>query len=133
MTLPFSLGTLSLPDWLPWWVPAVLLIPGVLYGLLVLLMPLGIFGLKGRLDGIEARLDEIQGEIRTLTLRLPAAIGEELPSGERVFGRPPIPPLTRYAEPAPFEEERDRPVRIVRAPRADSRPAQRAEPRFGPG
>lgn len=133
MTLPFSLGTLPLPDWLPWWLPALLLIPALLYVLLVLMMPFGVFGLKARLDGIEARLDEIQGEIRTLALRLPAAIGEDLPSGDRAPSRPPIPPVARYAEPDPFDEGRDRPVRIVRAPRADSRPAQRAEPRFGPG
>ncbi len=133
MTLPFAMGTVPLPDWLPWWVPALLLIPCLLYALLVLLMPFSVFGLKGRLEGIEARLDEIQGEIRILSLRLPASIGEDLPSGDRVPSRPPIPPVTRYPDPAPPDDDRARRTRIVRAPRPDSYPAPRAEPRFGPG
>ena len=66
MTLPFTL-----PDWLPWWVPIVLLVPLLLYALAFLFMPFSVIGVKGRLDVIEARLDEIQGEIRHLALRLP--------------------------------------------------------------
>ena len=66
MTLPFTL-----PDWLPWWVPIVLLVPALLYALAFLFMPFSVIGVKGRLDVIEARLDEIQGEIRHLALRLP--------------------------------------------------------------
>ena len=66
MTLPFTL-----PDWLPWWVPIVLLVPALLYALAFLFMPFSVIGVKSRLDVIEARLDEIQGEIRHLALRLP--------------------------------------------------------------
>ncbi len=151
MTLPFAIATVPLPDWLPWWVPALLLIPCLIYALLALLVPFGVFGLKGRLEVIEARLDEIQGEIRTLSLRLPAAIGEDLPAseranneraihdratGERAPSRPPIPPVTRYPDHPEYEPERARLVpqaapSASRAPRPDSRP-QRAEPRFGP-
>ena len=54
---------------MPWWVPIVVLVPAILYALAFLLMPFSVFGLKGRLDTIEARLDEIQGEIRSLVLR----------------------------------------------------------------
>ena len=36
-----------------------------------LFMPFSVFGVKSRLEAIEARLDEIQGEIRSLSLRLP--------------------------------------------------------------
>src|SRR5579871_943918 len=60
-----------LPDWLPWWVPVVVLVPALLYGLLFLLMPFSVFGLKGRLDVIEARIDELHADVRSLTLRLP--------------------------------------------------------------
>jgi hypothetical protein len=65
MSMPFAL-----PAWLPWWVPILVLVPAILYGLLFLLMPFSVIGVKGRLDVIEARLDELQGEIRTLSLRL---------------------------------------------------------------
>ena len=50
---------ISLPDWLPWWVPILLLLPALLYGLMFLFMPFSLIGVKGRLDAIEARLDEI--------------------------------------------------------------------------
>jgi len=66
MTLPFTL-----PDWMPWWVPILLLVPAILYALAVLFMPFSVIGVKGRLEAIEARLDEIQGEIRSLVLRMP--------------------------------------------------------------
>lgn len=94
MNLPFTL-----PDWLPWWVPVLLLIPVLIYLVALLLMPFSVFGLKGRLDLIDARLDEIQGEIRALSLRLPE-------SGRR----PPIPPpspddLPRRAAPLPRAED----------------------------
>ena len=57
MTLPFTL-----PDWLPWWVPIVLLVPALLYVLAFLFMPFSVIGVKSRLEVIEARLDEIQGD-----------------------------------------------------------------------
>ena len=66
MTLPFTL-----PDWLPWWVPILFLVPALLYALAFLFMPFSVIGVKSRLEAVEARLDEIQGEIRHLSLRLP--------------------------------------------------------------
>jgi len=95
MTSPFPL-----PDWLPWWVTIAVLVPALLYLLVFLLMPFSVFGLKGRLDSIEARLDEIQGEIRTLVLRLPDSRGRGMDWGD------PPPPIA----PAPYAED-DRPVR----------------------
>ena len=106
MTLPFTL-----PDWLPWWVPIVLLVPALLYALAFLFMPFSVIGVKSRLDVIEARLDEIQGEIRHLALRLPetarAADYDEIYAPEPtlqprrappVSTRPPIPPATHELE-----------------------------------
>ncbi len=102
----------SLPAWLPWWVPLVIAVPLLLYGLVFLLMPFSVFGLKARLDGLDARLDEIQGEIRGLALRLPEP-GRELerpeefgieevyeppPRPRAEQGRPPIPPAPVRAE-----------------------------------
>lgn len=65
---------LPLPDWVPWWVHLVVLLAILMFALLFLLMPFSVFGVKARLEGIEVRLDEIQGEIRNLALRLPDAI-----------------------------------------------------------
>jgi hypothetical protein len=105
MTLPFTL-----PDWLPWWVPIVLLVPALLYALAFLFMPFSVIGVKGRLDVIEARLDEIQGEIRHLALRLPETVhatdyGEiyapapaERRAAAPVITRPPIPPASHELE-----------------------------------
>jgi hypothetical protein len=116
MTLPFTL-----PDWLPWWVPIVLLVPALLYGLAFLFMPFSVIGVKSRLDVIEARLDEIQGEIRHLALRLPevsrAADYDEIYPPESTIAqprrappsisRPPIPPASHELEDQP-PSSRDR-------------------------
>jgi len=112
----------SVPDWLPWWVPIAVLVPALLYLLVFLLMPFSVFGLKGRLDSIEARLDEIQGEIRTLVLRMPEQRGH----GEEWTEAPP--PIA----PAPRAED-DRPVRPP-IPPAPMQVARRAplEPGYRP-
>ena len=137
MTLPFTL-----PDWLPWWSSFALLVILGLYGLAFLLMPFSVFGLKGRLDAVEARLDEIQGEIRSLALRLPEAGGRY---DEEPMLRPPIPPAPRIDEPRAADTRvRDiRPALVDRPPPPANRPVvvrgrpdasrgPRAEPSFDP-
>ena len=113
MTLPFTP-----PDWLPWWVPIVLLVPLLLYGLAFLFMPFSVIGLKSRLEVIEARLDEIQGEIRHLSLRLPEAgriadydeIYAPEPNAQpqrrtaTPVARPPIPPASHQLDDQPPRE-----------------------------
>jgi hypothetical protein len=136
MTLPFTL-----PDWMPWWVPILLLVPAILYGLAVLFMPFSVIGVKGRLETIEARLDEIQGEIRSLVLRMPepsrALDFEEVyshDSGHRGAraepdppARPPIPPASHELDDPDFGERQG----FRRgAQRADARPPAPAPPRF---
>jgi hypothetical protein len=127
MTLP-----LALPDWLPWWMPLVLLLPGLLYALAFLFMPFSVIGVKSRLEVIEARLDEIQHEIRHLALRLPAGSAEmdfeevyapqpaDRRSGEPVMTRPPIPP-------APHVQRDDSDYDDRPAPSPYARPVRRAE------
>jgi hypothetical protein len=141
MTLPFIL-----PDWLPWWVPIVLLVPALLYALAFLFMPFSVIGVKSRLEVIEARLDEIQGEIRHLALRLPERVHvsnyDELyaPAATDaprrtpppvVITRPPIPPATHELE---DDQPRETPLRGTRreTDRDDprDRPAGRSEPRL---
>jgi hypothetical protein len=137
MTLPFTI-----PDWLPWWVPVVVLIPALLYALAFLFMPFGVIGVKGRLEAIEARLDEIQGEIRSLVLRLPEPLRgvdyEDLPPyvgpsraarAEPAPSRPPIPPAPHYPNVEPASQQSA--SRPARAAAGVGEPAtRRAEPRL---
>lgn len=108
MTLPFAL-----PDWLPWWLPIVLLVPLLLYVMALLVMPFAVLSVKSRLDTIDLRLDELQGEIRSLALRMrePSGRGRDFddtyvaPPGQRRVNpaidgaRPPIPPAVSSARP----------------------------------
>lgn len=123
----------SLPDWVPWWVPMVLLVPTLLYALAFLFMPFSVLGVKTRLEVIEARLDEIQQEIRHVALRLP--VGPQEVDFEDVYApiqqarrretsisdRPPIPPAVEdlYDDDAPVERP---------APPPNTRPGWRQEP-----
>jgi hypothetical protein len=66
MPIPFTF-----PDWMPWWLQLITVVVVVLFALAFLFMPFSVFGVKSRLEAVEARLDEIQGEIRSLALRLP--------------------------------------------------------------
>jgi hypothetical protein len=129
MNLPFVL-----PDWVPWWVPLVVLVPALLYALAFLFMPFSVLGVKSRLEVMEARLDEIQQEIRHLALRLPAGRQEAdfedtyapMPPANRrestVSERPPIPPAAQdlhRTDPPPGRQ----PPPIIR-------PGGRLEPRI---
>ncbi len=55
---------LPFPDWVPPWVHLVALVAIAGLTLLFVLMPFSVFGLKTRLEMIEARLDDIQAELR---------------------------------------------------------------------
>jgi hypothetical protein len=144
------LQSLNLPDWLPWWVPLAALVPAVLWALSFLFMPFSVFGVKSRLELIEARLDEIQNEIRHVALRLPAGgmTGPDYddvypprmqePRNDRVLSRPPIPPArhelynTGDQDPGePALEDRPPPPPNARPTRRDAPPRPtRAEPRL---
>jgi hypothetical protein len=95
------------------------LVPVLLYLLIFLLMPFSVFGVKGRLEGLEARLDEIQSEIRLLTLRLPE-------TGRGRYDDMPIHPEPG-APPIPPAAGRRAPIAVVEAD--DPPPRRRAEPR----
>jgi hypothetical protein len=136
------LQSLNLPDWLPWWVPLALLVPALLWALSFLFMPFSVFGVKSRLEVIEARLDEVQNEIRHLALRLPAGgmPAAEYDDGypprfqeprpiERVMTRPPIPPARHELATTPTTEPTGEPKLEDRPPPApNARPARRNEP-----
>jgi hypothetical protein len=139
MTLPFNL-----PLWLPWWAPLVLVVPALLWLLGFLMVPFSVIGVKSRLDGLEARLDEIQAEIRTLALRLPEAARavhfDELYTAPEpiepqhhppVITRPPIPPAAHELEERERAREAPSPGSLPRGRRAEPpRREDRLEPRL---
>ena len=153
MNLPFAL-----PAWLPWWASLVLLVAAGLWGLAFLLVPFSVIGVKARLEGLEARLDELHAEIRTLALRLQesgaaAAFDEAyaIPAPPRpaaapplrrpaAVPRPPIPPSGPLGvPPAPLPSTPIRPAREMPAPEGTREPLAaprpprregRIEPRF---
>jgi hypothetical protein len=61
----------ELSAWLPWWAVAVVAVPVAVYLVAFFLVPFSVFGVKGRLDLIEARLEELQSELRAFGLRAP--------------------------------------------------------------
>lgn len=86
---------------MPWWVTLAVLVPIVLYGLMFLAMPFVVFGLKGRMESVEARLDEIQEDVRHLAIRLQeaASVGRTGLSPHATEAPPPIAPLKVQEEP----------------------------------
>ena len=138
---------LTLPDWVPWWVPLVLLLPALLYGLAFLFMPFSVIGLKSRLEAIDARLDDIQQELRNLAsprssvtmtpgdyddVYAPVPVAPRRPEREPVTDRPPIPPAAHALyEDAPEDQPPPPPhMRPIR--RGEPPPASRQEPRMEP-
>ena len=65
---------------MPAWTGLLALLVLLLVGLAYLLMPFAVFGVKGRLETIEAQLDELQAEIRSLRLG-----GAEAPRRQAAF------------------------------------------------
>jgi len=61
---------LTLPG-LPEWTGLVALLVLALLALCLLVMPFSVFGLKGRLDSIEAQLDDLRADLRVLAARQP--------------------------------------------------------------
>ena len=134
MNLPFTL-----PDWLPWWAPILLLVPALMWALAFLFMPFSVIGLKGRLEAMEAQLEELQSDVRSLSHRLPEKLRQSsyddiyAPPGSTAaprqeeplsVSRPPIPP-------AAYElDDEDPRGSHVPARRGDTGRLTRAEPRL---
>ncbi len=113
---------LAIPG-LPDWVGLILLLLLALAGLAFLLMPFSVFGVKGRLDHIEAQLEELRTELRALPLRLQ---DQPRPRGARVveedWVEPPVAPQRPSAPP--------RATPPVPPPAAWPAEARRSEPKL---
>jgi hypothetical protein len=133
MDLPFTL-----PDWLPPWLFLLLALPVLLYALVFLIMPFSVFGVKARLEALEAQLDAIHEDLRYLSNR-PLTQTTRIMADEQDFDplphfgqlkssraaeaqqRPVAPPIP----PAPLT-----PVVEPRTARLPQRPLRRTEPRL---
>jgi hypothetical protein len=82
-------GRLVVPG-LPDWTGLVALLLLLLVVLAYMLMPFAVFGVKGRLDVIEAQLDDLQAEIRGLALRLSDAPRRAIVSSDEWMDAPPV-------------------------------------------
>lgn len=100
---------LPLPDWVPWWVHLAILLVLLFFVVMYLFLPFSVFGVKGRLEAVEARLDEIQGEIRSLALRLPEQTADNSEVEFRNHPRPPIPPAPIVPSRVPLARGRTEP------------------------
>lgn len=100
---------LAIPG-LPEWTGVAALLALLLVGLAYLLMPFSVFGVKGRLDALEAQLDEIRDEIRGLSIRMTdgprRSATDDWVDPPRVRGgedqprvSPPIPPPASWPDP----------------------------------
>ncbi len=110
-----ALAIPGLPSWSGTLVLALLAIVALAY----LLMPFSVFGLKGRLDRMEAQLEELTGELRTLSQRL--AMGARATPAEE-FTPHPAAPLAAPRDVSP-------PARTAPVPPPPMR-GERAEPRL---
>ena len=72
---------LTLPG-LPEWTGLVALLVLLLLALCLVIMPFSVFGVKARLDSIEAQLDELRADLRVMAARMPDARRESLPEME---------------------------------------------------
>ncbi len=107
-----GLATRLTPAGLPDWTGLVLLGVLLLLALCIALMPFSVFGVKGRLDAIEAQLDELRAELRGLAVRLAEGRaprdwsgGSDLDLGAPVAEERPLP----RSQPAPPPRGRNEP------------------------
>ena len=115
---------LTIPG-LPEWSGVAALVALLLVALAYLLMPFSVFGVKGRLDALEAQLDEIRDEIRGLSIRMSDSPRRAAAAEDWVE-----PPRTR-GEPWKSSRARARPSRRPRPGR--NRPAADARNRASTG
>lgn len=116
---------LTIPG-LPSWVAIVLLVAIAVTVLAFLAMPFSVFGVKTRLEAVEAELAELRGEIRAL-LRQPPAPGA--PAARAAVEEDYVAPPGRLAPRAPEVAPRITPPVPPPAARP-ARSAARAEPRL---
>jgi hypothetical protein len=135
---------LTLPSWMPPWAALIIAIVVVLYGLLFLIMPFSVFGVKGRIDALEAQIETLHDEVRMLAMRAAGIIPAQhpldpLPRTVRDEPRPPPrgePPTLQDRAAAPRAElpefERLKNAQRAAAPAPAPAPGPAPAPMFPP-
>jgi hypothetical protein len=90
---------------LPDWANLVVLVLGLMIALAWVLMPFSVFGVKGRIEALETRLEVIHEEIRQLNLRIAQGVGRAGPD----YGMPAEAPTMRRVDPPMMPEVRAAP------------------------
>jgi hypothetical protein len=146
---------LMLPAWIPGWVVLILALPVLLYVLAFLLMPFSVFGVKARIESLEAQIDSLHEELRTMAMRasgiLPPSSTEldpyedmpnfgRLKKSQRGYTEPAEPVMTPptirpVVSPAPMPTPLSAPIvpareRLTPAPPPPARAVRRTEPRL---
>jgi len=139
MNLPFTLP-FTLPDWLPAWAFLLAALPVLLYALVFLIMPFSVFGVKARLENIEAQLDSLHEEMRYLANKNASPTAKMLADDQdfdsfphfsrlkstRQTTQPSITPQPNPIPPPPLTPT----IEPRLAPRLPQRPTRRTEPRL---
>jgi hypothetical protein len=125
--LPFAL-----PDWLPPWAALIIAIVAALYALLFLIMPFSVFGVKSRIDALEAQIEALHDEVRMLTMRAAGIIPapdprEDIPRPVRPAARAELPEFERLKN---AQRAAPSPTYPPRRSDAPPLPRGRAEPRL---
>ncbi len=80
MSLEVIVAALTIPG-MPAWTGFVALVFLALLVLAFLAMPFSVFGVKSRLEAVEAQLDEMQAELRSISARLGEGAPPAAPRG----------------------------------------------------
>jgi hypothetical protein len=140
MNLPFTL-----PDWMPGWAFLLLALPALLWFLAFLLVPFSVFGVKARLEALEAQIDSMHEDLRVMAMRASGALPpaprnldsyDEVPNfGMLKKSRAGFPPQMEEPAPEPRRAPIPQPIAPVMpvrerlAPTPPPRP-RRTEPRL---
>jgi hypothetical protein len=144
----------ALPDWMPAWMFLLLAVPVLLYVLVFLLMPFSVFGVKARLEALEAQIESLHDELRIMSMRsagiMPRGratpdLDDDVPDfahlkkSQRAYAEPVVTQVTpRTPAPAPAPAMRSRPSMTpapapAPTPMPQVTPAMPARERLTPG
>lgn len=82
------IAALTIPG-MPSWTGLAAALVLLLLGLAFLVMPFSVFGVKSRLESIEAQLDEVQAELRAISARMADASRRSLVVDDLEMPQPP--------------------------------------------